>query len=193
MLISINTRWFSQEQADSFFSFAWKKYLLQSDKGKSQSNKMQQQQQQGKTNWSHFPRSGNLKNDDQEWPQWDWGDVWFSGCFWKYDTYWWQAYFFAFKNLFHCESQPLMHEKCCPVLILHAERAEEWQLLMVQQAWSPPEHKLLCMSKKPGKWIQRKCRACSHYKRLRYSFLFCLMDAVKSRLWSRKGNLFLVV
>lgn len=62
-LISINTRWCSQEQADSFFSFSWKKYLLQSDKGKSHSNKMQQQQD--KTNWSLFPKRWKL---EEWWP-----------------------------------------------------------------------------------------------------------------------------
>lgn len=63
MLISINRRWCSQEEADSFFSFTWKKYLLQSDKGKSQSNKMQQQHY--KTNRSLFPKEWKL---EEWWP-----------------------------------------------------------------------------------------------------------------------------
>ena len=45
-----------------------------------------------------------------------------------------------------------MHEKrsrACPVLAWHAGRAQKWQLLVVQQGWSPSKHRLFCTSKKP--------------------------------------------
>lgn len=192
MLISINTRWCSQEQADSFFSFTWKKYLLQSDKGKPWSNKMQQQQ--GKTNWCHLPKSRNLKNDDQDWPQWDWGDVWFSGVFFKVWHILVTSLLFAFKNLFHCVCWPVMHEKCCdacPVLVLHAERAEEWQLLMVHQAQSPSKQRLLSMSKNTWEMEPKEVQNLLPLQMAEIQLSFCLTDGMKSRLQSRQGNLFL--
>lgn len=169
-----------------------KKYLLQSDKGKPWSNKMQQQQ--GKTNWCHLPKSRNLKNDDQDWPQWDWGDVWFSGVFFKVWHILVTSLLFAFKNLFHCVCWPVMHEKCCdacPVLVLHAERAEEWQLLMVHQAQSPSKQRLLSMSKNTWEMEPKEVQNLLPLQMAEIQLSFCLTDAMKSRLQSRQGNLFL--
>lgn len=45
----------------------------------------------------------------------------------------------------------------CPALVLHAGRAEKWQLRMVQPALSPSKHRLFCRSKKPlGNGTQRR-------------------------------------
>lgn len=93
MIISINTRWCSQEQADSFFSFAWDKIFLQSDKGKSQSDKMQQEQDKNNRTqkveiWRMMTRTDHSETEEMC------GSL---GCFWKYDTYWWQAYLLPSK------------------------------------------------------------------------------------------------
>ena len=74
------------------------------------------------------------------------------GYFPNYDTLM-TTTLFAFQNLLrHCALWPAMHEKhscACPVLVLHTRRAEQQQLLMGQQAWSPSKHRLLCRSKNP--------------------------------------------
>lgn len=169
-----------------------KKYLLQSDKGKLQSSKMQQQD---RTNWFCFPKSGNLMKDNGDWPQWDWGDVWFSGMFLKVWHILVTSLLFAFKNLLCRVSQPVMHEKrcrACPVLVLHAERAGKWQLLIVQQAWSPSKRRLFCMSKNTWEMELKEVQSLLLLQKVEIQLsFFCLMDATKSRLWSRQGNIFL--
>lgn len=50
----------------------------------------------------------------------------------------------------HYASWSVMHEKhshAYSALVLHAGRAEKWQFLMMQQAWTPSKHRLFCTSK----------------------------------------------
>lgn len=91
------------------------------------------------------------------------------GCFWKYDT-------LVTSLLLPSRTCSALHLSsdaipalCLPCMQRELESGSCW---LCSQPGAHPSTGSSAWVRTPGKGSRRKCRACSHYKRWRYSFLF---------------------